>query len=367
MKSQTSDKIGIRELFSIILITIGIRITDMTPTLIFKHDVTGAWLVPIISGMFIIAPLFCLLSLLKTYRNKGLIEIIYHLTGKYVGFIICILIFITVLASTTLSSRGHASIIQSLFFENTPFFLVYALLIAGSCFIASRGWQGIGIVAWIFIPTILVIFASLVFALTSDFYIYNLFPIFGPGLSTLIKDGLVYTSTIGEFLILAVLFPFSRSYENYKLANLLGFGTVIFGMSFFFAIYLAIFDYPALEMIAYPFQITTRVAHFGRFIANVEAFYLVYWVISSILCFSVYLYLIASTFSYSLKFKEFEPLLFSFSTLIVLLGLIPKNIIEAVLFYRGNILLKYTWILYILLPIALWIAAKLKGDFRKCD
>jgi len=133
-----------------------------------------------------------------------------------------------------------------------------------------------------------------------------------------------------------------------------------------YMIYVATFDYPSVNHVMFPFHQTLTLIHLGRFFINVEAFYFAFWVIASVIRYTIYLYLTAAIFAYTLRLKEFEPLILPFAALVVLLGMLPGNIMQTTLIYRQSILLKSTWLIFILLPFVLWLLSKIRGDKSKC-
>jgi spore germination protein KB len=70
--------------------------------------------------------------------------------------------------------------------------------------------------------------------------------------------------------------------------------------------------------------------------------------------------LTALIFSFTLNIKEFEPLLLPFAALAVLLGTIPKNYVEEVYVYRQAFLLKRSWMIFVILPLLLWLISLIK-------
>jgi hypothetical protein len=80
------DKLGVLEYASILMLCMGIKATDSTPTIFCKSAMNAGWMVPIVSSFIALASISCLMVLFKKYKDKNLVELIYHLTGRYVGF-----------------------------------------------------------------------------------------------------------------------------------------------------------------------------------------------------------------------------------------------------------------------------------------
>lgn len=163
MDKASNGVIGSREVFLITLFIIGTKITDMTPTFLYDKGMNSTWVLPLISGAFIIIPFLVVLSLLKKYQNKGLIDIIYTLSGKYVGFVISIYIFLQYLFITSINSRNYTDVLLTMYFPKTPRMIAYLALIAACYFIANRGLEAIGRTVWVLFPMLFIVGLILIF------------------------------------------------------------------------------------------------------------------------------------------------------------------------------------------------------------
>lgn len=348
-----------------IAILIGIFATDMTPALLFPIGKSATWMFPIIWGIAMIIPLIALLSILKLYRNKNLINIIYHLTGRIFGFFISMTLFAIILIAMVTNSRSYVDIIRGVFLPTTPMLIIYILVIGTSYYIANKGFETIGRVSYIIIFYVAAANLFLIFLTRKDFDMNNIFPLWGPGIGQLITNGVSQISIISEIILVSIFYDYSRNHKDYTIGSLVGLGFGLLQLIAMLLAYTMIFGSSVLEVMPYPFQQMTKIAGIERFFTNFSALYLFFWLSASILKFSVYLYLLAATFSYTLKIKEFEPLLLPFAGLTILLGLIPKNPAQVILKIRGHVLLKQSWLLFFFLPLILWALAYFKGEYKK--
>lgn len=359
---RVSDgKIGSREVFVIVTFMISVEISDFTPTFLFKDGKTATWMIPVLAGLTLILPFLVLTSLLKKYRNKGLIDVIYLLLGKYAGFVINIILFLIIFLALIANTRNYVNIIQTMFLPMTPNVVLYVILIAGACFIASRGLEVMGRTIWVLYLPIVFVLVLIVLLVLGNVNISNLFPLLGSGLVPIIKTSVVNSPIVADIFLLSALYHQVRSHKEFKYPVLLGYASSIILLMVFFAIYIGVYDYPSVNYILFPFQQLTMLINTGRYVINFEAFYLFFWVIASVVRYAIYLYLTAAIFSYTLKMKEFEPLILPLSALTILLGMIPKNMVDTQKIYRENILLQGTWLIFILLPFLLWFASVIRG------
>lgn len=358
MFGDSNNKIGTREFTSITMYLMAIELSNSSPTYLFKAGKNAGWMIPIVSGLIVFISLGFLLKLLKKY-NKGLMDIVYQLTGKYIGIIVGLVLFYIMLSFTAVNSRSYVDIINSVFYIKTPVIVIYILLIGSGLFIASRDFEGIGRTAYITQPYVLasvLLFIILIFNQCNFLYLR---PIFGAGIKEIIKGGITNSSMFGEIILLSVVYTQVRGYKEYKLGSIIGLSFGILMISLFCIIYVAVFDYPPVIIINYLFHTAARVIYAGRFIGNLEAFFLVFWLISSLLRFSIYIYLGATYLAYTLKLKEIKPLLLPFAALSLIIGMIPDNYFQTEELIRRS-LLSYSWIFIYSLPIVLFILSDIK-------
>lgn len=360
MISKTEGKVGFREQISMIIMVLLMKATDTTPTILFKDGKHAGWMLPILSATVVIIPFLVTLQLLKKYK-KGLIEIIYELTGKYLGFIIGMILFGLMLAALIINSRSYIDILSTMFFLKTPMIVLYLVLVIGMLFIAYRGLETISRTALVIFPSLQIVFLILVFASQKEIHFDYIHPILGSGIPNLLKSAVVHSSIWGDMFYFAIIFQFSKGYKEFKRTWLIGFGIVILEFTIVLVLYIISFDYPSIIYLNYPFQELTRAIRFGAYLTNPEAFFLAFWVMGAVAKFSINLYFVAVTFAYTLKLKEFEPLLIPFAALTLIIGMIPENFIKEVFVYR-SVLLNITWPFFLSLPILLWVISKIKGN-----
>ena len=158
-------------------------------------------MVPLVSGVIFFVPLFLLLKTLSLYKDKNLFAVIQKLLGKYIGFLVCLLIF--VLSSTALiisvDSRTYVNIIRSFYFTTTPNVIIYAILMFVCAYGAKKGIQHIGSVAWIvFFYAIVSLFPCLNFK-SQEAISKLIFPIWGPGKLDILKQSSLKTTLFADF------------------------------------------------------------------------------------------------------------------------------------------------------------------------
>lgn len=362
MLDNSKRKLGVREFFAVIFSSIAIEVTDATPTYIFKVAMNASWIMTLISAIIPLLSLLALLKLLKRYKNLNIIDITYKLTGKYIGFIIGITLFIELLSFSAFNTRSYVGILTAMFYNRTPILVLYFVLVGTCLMVALLGLNAIGRIAWLTLPlmtTSIVLYIALIFKDLNPGY---LFPLLGPGLKDIAKNGFMFSTIYGEIIFFSVFFQEVKNYSSYKKASILGLSMVAIILSLFGAVYIMAFDYPSVTIISYPYQILARLIYIGRFVGNTEAVFLIIWVITSVTRFSIYLYMDAALINSTLKLNKLKALLLPCASLSLLIGLLLDNYIQYVQIIR-TILDRLTLVTLFTLPFILLIISQLKGDY----
>ncbi|TDX48035.1 GerAB/ArcD/ProY family transporter [Orenia marismortui] len=365
MSRAADGKIGWRELMPLIILVSVMVGVDITPVLLFKIGKNATWLFPLVWGVVMIIPLLALLSLLRSYQDKGLIEIIYQLTGKYLGFILGSLLFLISLNILIRMSSNYVQETADIFLFTSPDIEIYLLLIGTAYFIAKQGFEVIGRVSSLLFPYMVVAFIILVLLAQVDFIYEFLYPLGGPGVMKIIKSSVTHISLVMEFILLATFFPFVNNYKDYRRSIFGGLSISMLVISLTFVIYTVMFDYNQLQVISHPFNLLIRVTGIARFFMNFDAFFFAFWLMAMIIRFSFYLYLSTFLFARVLKIKEFEPLLLPFATLTIIMGLMPENPVKNIEMFKENLLWDNVWWFLLVLPLILWGIAYLKGELKQ--
>jgi spore germination protein KB len=362
---QSKQLIGIKEYIAIVLLMIGTKLTDDTPSLLYEYIENAGWMAPIINGIIAIIPIYLLIKVVTNYKDRSLAEVCDHLFGKFFSFIILLLLLAIGLFAVIIDTAIYTDIIGTMYFSKTPTIIIYGILMLVSAYGASRGFEHIGSVAWTVFPYLQVsLLLALILAIAQGNTAF-LFPLMGPGTWEVVKESSLKLSIYADFLYLFLLFPYIKNSKVFKKGTWLSLIFLVINLSVSLACYVFLFDYKTIMQLNYPYHEVIRTISFG-FMVNMEALFLPFWLIASFVRFSIYLYINAILFGHLFRIKHFEYLIPSLATLIVFLGIIPENPTFAIFGLREKLLLISTPIFF-LLPCLMWLVAKLKGEFNHAN
>ncbi|MBT2638155.1 MULTISPECIES: endospore germination permease [unclassified Bacillus (in: firmicutes)] len=359
---QDKGKIGIKEYFALISLTIGAKLSDDTPAIIYENAKNAGWLATLLIGLLSLFPIIFLIKVYSAHRGKNLHEILLHLFGRFFGTFISVCLLIGGTTAVIADSGTYVDIIGSMYFTKTPAIILYIILMVICAYGAKRGIEQIGSVSWLLLPYIkITLFIALVFTFKKGTLGY-LFPFWGEGPLEVAKASVKNVSIFVDFLYLGLIMPLISSYKDMKKGTLIGLGFLTVELSLALVAFVVLFDYTTAEMLNYPFHETIRFIQIG-FLANVETFFFPFWLVATFIRFSFYLYLIATLLGGILKIKEFEYLIPLIATIILLIGLSPDAPPITLYTIREKILVLLSPA-FMILPPLMWVVAKIRGDFK---
>ncbi|GIO25972.1 GerAB/ArcD/ProY family transporter [Ornithinibacillus bavariensis] len=359
---QSKGKIGIKEFVAISMIILSTKLTDDTPAILYEKLYNAGWMAIIINGIVTILPIFLLIRVITNYQGKGLIEVTNQLFGRFLGYIILFALWLGILAATIIDTAIYTDIVSSMYFVKTPTIVIYGVLMLASAYGAKKGLEKIGSVAWTVFPYLQVPFLIALILTIRHGNTSFLFPFFGPGEWTIMKESVMKLSIFADYLYLFILVPFLSTAATIKKGSWISLFFVVINLVLAMTSFVFLFDYNSLMQMNYPFHEVIRTISAG-FITNMETFFFPFWLIGTFVRFSVYLYINALLFGHLFKIKNFEYIIPSLATLIIFIGIIPDTPTFTI-FYLRETVLNILSPVFFFLPCLMWLIAKLKGDFK---
>ncbi|MFJ8268368.1 GerAB/ArcD/ProY family transporter [Peribacillus asahii] len=362
MKVQGTLKAS--ELFAIIALVIGIKLSDMTPAIYAQTGKNGYWLMPFISFIVIMPSVLLLVYLLEKYKNKTLVELNRHILGSKIGSVVSFILFLSTFFALSIDSRNYVDTIGTMYFDESPELILYLIFMTVCAFGAKKGFQAIGSTAWAILPYIKIALFILLFILLKEVIWLRVFPIFGDGLKGIVIEGAKKGSVFGDLFVIATAYPLFKDKKNFRKGYLIGSFFILIELTFFFLMYCTFYDYKSITKVAFPFHEITQYINLGTFFTNIETFFMAFWVLCALFRFVSLLYITTWLFGDIFNIKEFEPLVFIVALIAITVGIIPDGPIYDNIARRENFLDVVTPFL-VVFPMVLWIVAKFKGELRK--
>jgi spore germination protein (amino acid permease) len=361
MKQQTG-KIGVREFVSIAVLMIGSKATEDTPAHLYSQVHNAAWMIPFISALVFFIPLYLLIKTMSLYEEKDLFSVIKKIFGKYLGFFVCLVIFLINSFAVSFDSRTYTNIIRSFYFTTTPNLIIYAILMFICAYGAKKGLQHIGSASYLIVfYAVLSLYLALWLG-TRHANINSMFPIWGPGPLALMKEGSQKVTIFADFFLLTMVVPYLTSNKAFKKGTWFAYIYVSIQFSMAILIFVCMFD-ESLGGVAYPFHTVIRFISLGQYIPNVEIIFFIIWIMAAFIRFTAFLYINALMFGHLFKIKDFEYLIPSLATIYLMIGMIPESPIDVSLEFKP-IIMNTAGPMFAGISLLLWLVALIRGEFK---
>jgi spore germination protein KB len=359
---QQPGKIGIREFVSIAILMVGTKASEDTPAFLYSQVQNAAWMIPIlVAGIFFI-PLFLLVKTVSLFQGNNLFFVIQKLLGRYIGFLVCLLVIVISTFAISFDTRTYINIISAFYLPTTPNLITYALLMLICVYGAKKGIQHVGSVSYLIVYyAVLSLFFALLLS-TQKGHIQAIFPIWGPGKVEILKKSSQNLTLFADFFLLNMLTPYITSGKEFRKGTWIAYVYVTIQISVATLIFICLFD-TSLAGIGYPFHTAIRYISLGNYLPNLEIIFFVFWIMTVFIRFTVFLYINALMFGHLFKIKDFEFLIPSLATIYLLIGIFPESPVELSLEFKP--LTQYVaGPTFIAISIILWLVALVKGEFR---
>lgn len=360
--NQQQGKLGIREYVAFAILMVSLRGTEDTPAQLYNIGLNAAWMIPLFSAAIFFIPLFLLLKTMKLYREKNLFTVIEKLMGKYIGFVVCLLIFIISSSGISFDTRTYANIIRAFYFKTTPLPITYALLLVVCAYGAKKGIQHIGTVSYLIVFYAVFSFCLAFLLSTQHSDIQAIFPIWGPGIVEIVKQSSQQLNLYADFFLFTLVIPYITTVKEFQKGTWIAFVSVSIQLSVAILLYVCLFD-NYLGGIGYPFHTAIGFISLGSYIPNIELFFFIIWIMAACIRFTAFLYINALMFGHLFKIKDFEYLIPSLAATYLLIGIIPESPYDVYLEFRP-IIAKITSAFFPAISIIIWLAALVKGEFK---
>lgn len=358
MKITEEGKIGNKEFVSILLIIIGIKLSDTTPALLMNNTKTATWMVPL-AGFAIILPFFLMAYSVVKHYGKNLVDVCIEIFGSVAGRLLGLMLFLLGYATLVIELRSYIDTISVMFYTATPIFALLLFLVFACFFNAMRGLEAIGTAFYMAVPYIKVSLIILAILMFQQSEISRMFPLLGGGAKEVLKESLKKASIFGDLYYFLLLYPYIKDKKNFRKITVISSVLVAIEVGFYFLLYIITFGYPFVERMTYMYHEAAKYIEIGNFATHVETYFLFLWLVAAVLRFTFYLYATSLIFGSIVKIKEFEPLLVPLSMITLLLSLAPENQVMNGFFLRD---VQYAFVSFGLMgfSVLLWVGHKFK-------
>jgi spore germination protein len=197
------------------------------------------------------------------------------------------------------------------------------------------------------------------FCIFSNFEIKRVFPILGYGVNETFFSGMSNLFAFSGISYLYFLKPLLKEPKSFKKVSYISIGISSFYL--FLSVTTLLFslaDTLTINEVS-PVYLLIRSTDFGRFLQRPDALFILGWILSLMSYLSITVWIISNIFKKISKIQDSKPLVYSFSALIFIFALIPRNIAQ-IRFIQNTIFPYFTIILVFIISFIILVLANIK-------
>ncbi|MDD2482059.1 MAG: endospore germination permease [Lutispora sp.] len=319
-------KIGNIEMLCIIVNAIVCKAFFTSITAVIQRVGTAGWYMTLISAALALAVFSLVSVLIKAYPGKNILEIFDEVLGIKLGrlhtFIICLIL----LLASSITLREFADATKVYLLHETPPGFIVGLFIIAIIFVSFLGLESIGRAAKLFSYPLILAFIIVIVLSSQRFQAFGIYPLFGYGIDTTLKNGIVRSSAYGEVILLGI---FAKALNNSKDLKGIGYKSLIISSALVSTVLLSVilsFPYFIAGELMDPLYIIASLIDYGRFLQRIEVVFIFTWNLSTLIGLTAVFYGSISCYAHIFNIKDKRPIIISFAiTLYILTLIVPTT------------------------------------------
>lgn len=300
---------------------------------------TAAWLAAVYTAILSFIVFFIVSQLFKRFPNKDIYEIGKETAGKAGQIIIGIVLAGYSLFAISIILREFSEDLKTIVMPLSPLSLLATFFIISAVISVNLGLETLLRVSAVFVPIITVGYFIIIFGVSPYYDFTRIMPILGSGLTDILGQGFPRISLYTAILILYLLAPFLKTYDNFKKV---GYWTL--GLSNFFIItsvlaFTIVIPYPTSSETYLPIYALSRLIHVGRFFDRVESVFMPIWVLAAAIYLSIAFFVVCYSIMKGFDLPSMKPLIIPVAIIAFTLSFISQSIFET---FKSEVIFR-TW------------------------
>ncbi len=280
--------------------------------------------------------------------------------GKIAGFAFWALFAV----SASLALREFSEAFSITILPRTPIEVIILTLALTAAYSAYLGPEVVGRLTIFLTPWLVLFLIVILLAPLTAVDLGHIFPFWGTGLSSLLRNSLQRSSLYADATVLLVLYPYLRVPAKAHSVAVWAIALAALVFAFVEVVIIMVFDVVNTDRLVFPIVSLARLVAFGRFLTRVEALGVLLWVFLSAVQIAVLLWAAATTLAETLRLPSHRPL-FAPLTTIVIAGCSALTGEWQAARLDFQILGRWAGAVAFVLPLGLWLLSLVRGKKAK--
>ena len=257
------------------------------PKQIIDQSGTGAVVNVLYIGAIAVIFTYLLSKLFKKFEGWNILDVSKFLGGNFLNVIIGILFIIIFLFSILYGIIQFSFLLKIIYFPTSPLFYIVLFFLAGIYFANKFGSKPIIKTTLIIVPISLISLIVLFTSVSEYFVFERLSPILGFDTNRVFLSGLSNIFAFNGLVLLYFIGPFLEKKTDFKKVSLTA--TIISWIFLILSVIalLVLFPFISYTKDLNSFYIISRLVEYGDFFQRTDAIFILVWIISLLLYFSI--------------------------------------------------------------------------------
>lgn len=309
MKRPTSMLDGLlswREAASMLFLFIVLRAFVSYPQTMGLLGLTAAWTIPLGSAALSAVWVWPLVILLKEHPGMDIIQITRKHAGTAASIILAAVAVVYFLGIFATDGREVADTLSLVILPYSAMWTLFLLMTIVAMYTALNGVEVIGRVSMIQACVAAPVVLILALLTTPHWSADYLYPLLGPGGTTLLKTYVIRQATFGEVFALGLIARYMREPADLGKAAFWSIASSAVILSLCVMTTEMVFPIPSLFAIVAPFLRSVRLIFSGRFLQRIDSIFVFAWMAVGVMCLALAAWSAAVTVASALSLKTYK-------------------------------------------------------------
>jgi spore germination protein len=323
-----------------------------------KVKTPDGWISVIISGIIIMIMSVVILKLCQRYPDYTFFQFNKIILGKWIGFILSIIIIIYYITLSAYEVRTMSETIRLFMLQGTPTWAIMMPFLWIGLYLVLGGINPMARLLELIFPITFLFFLLVMFLGIELFEIDNLRPVLGMGIKPVLKGLTTSSLSYAGFEILLYIFMFMKEKQKVLKVPVLGVGVPFIFYTITIVIIVGSFSINGVVSETWPvFSFIRSYEIKGLLFERFDSLLLVIWIMQLFSTFAI-AYFIAVLGLNQLFAKSTHPFIYTVLPIIYIIAMIPKNLNDV--FTMSNIIGNFALYLFFIMPLILLIVSIVK-------
>ncbi len=320
----------------------------------------AAWITPFIALFAFLIIVLVMHSMYRKYKEVSFMEIIYNITGSFIGKIIMIIYVINILILLALYIRFLAERLAMSIYPYIDIDIIIGIMLVVVAVVLRNGIENIARMNQIFFPLLLVSILIIIALMIPNVELKNLTPISYLDIEPIFIASLTPLAIWSYFTFIFFIGDKIKETENIKKYGIMSAIFLFIITTVIIIASVGTLGHSIISRSPLSFFVAVKQISFFDFIERIEALLISIWILSDFIIISVFSYILLNIFKDTFKINEIKPLVNVFMVFAYILSLYIANSAFELTNFSNKFQIYANVIIGFVFPVIIWGVGKVR-------